>query len=211
MKILIAGILIGFSLSAHAARPEVGIGMSRYNASEDGRWYQSSYPHSFDLTGAAFQVGVRGDNWHLDAVSLGNVSSTAQATARDAAYFGHVPIAADKLATFNGTGHVYGIAVTYAPSIQLGSITLSAEAGAFYYYATWDESIQHWHPPGCPSDYMDIIADHSAHWALSGVVGVSASYGSWSLQYRYFKDPATGDSFPALYDHTQTVSLVYMF
>jgi hypothetical protein len=209
------------TLPAAAASFEAGLGVSQYNADRDGLWYQEGYPHTLDLNTTAVTIGVTGDvpswralSWHIDAVDLGNVSSSAWATARDAAYntsthHGNVPLS--KCADFIGSGKVYGVSGTLGAYVDAGQWRFSADVGGFVYKATWNETINHWHAPGQPGHYQDISASHAVRWELGPVAGLSVSYGRWSLQYRYYIDPANGDQYPAIYSKTQTLSIIVRF
>lgn len=184
---------------------EIGAGQSRYNATENGLWYQRGYPADMDMKSSAVEAGIviplSYVDIHADAFDLGQINTNAYADPSDARYDSGQRIPLSQLSDFNGHGGVYGLTISGEPHFTVGALTFGVEVGAAYESATWTEHIGHWYNPGVtrPGFYEAVSVAHAARWTWSGFLGARVSWRSWSLEYRYYNIPTTTDRFPAIF------------
>jgi len=187
---------------ANAQRLELGVGSTRYGTT-DGIWYQSTYPHSNDLTGSSQFIGWSAPfaerwqalpptrfGWRAAAVHLGSFSNSAY-WEPDEAFFhpGTFPrcdvVRLSDCWNGDGSGDVWGVSLGLTIERDFGGLTLGAEGGSFLYYGKWTQT---WRAPNnASSGVLQMTETH-----LTPYVGVNARYGYAFVMLRGYKGVHAG-------------------
>ena len=137
IKSIFAALTLALLAStALAMDAEVSVGVTKYSHVPDGVWYQTPFPHSFDLTGRSWSVGaagyvlpglrIRAGYWYL-----GRMASAADVVSSDLLY-GLYGAGAAQYVPFShwySSGSVSALYVTAAPEFTLGEFVVSPELG----------------------------------------------------------------------------------
>jgi hypothetical protein len=188
---------------------EAGIGVARSSDMGDGIWIQKGAPDNRErLTTPAYLAGLTGDigshlSWHADYVYFGTLRASVNGVP-DANYnpvTHQVHDFTGRYSPFNGQGHTQGVALTLEPHIDYSGWRFGIEAGPWFYWATWHESLydlaNHW----------DNLS-HKTHMQIGYTAGASVSYRSVSLSYRYYSaSPSWTNGAPGLVTGTHMLVL----
>jgi hypothetical protein len=212
---LAAGMLICASASAQDwFRFEAALGAVAYSPdSGPGQWQQPNNPTNKErLRTPAYMAGITGDIWqtgpwslsyHLDYVYIGQFAASCMCV-DDSNYDAKNERIIDPngpRTSFVGLGHTQGVAFTLAPGYSWGKWRVQVEAGPFFYWPTWHETV----------NYTDTSFSHRTTMQVSYVVGARLNYGNFWLSYRYYDDRASWNPFPGLVEKSHVVSIGYTF
>jgi hypothetical protein len=213
MKVLTAALL-GLPVAAHAGwfDYEAGIGVSRSTDMGDGTWVQQGAPDNHEsLTAPAFMGGLTGDltnriTWHADYVYFGGVSASVDGVPdnnynpKTHQVYGTFP----RYSPFAGQGHTQGLALTLEPHVDWRGWRFGVEAGPWFYFATWHESLY-----ALDNQWHDL--SHHTHLQPGFVAGASVSRGSLSLSYRYYSASPSANPYPGLVTGAHVLMLMKRF
>jgi len=219
MKTILALVLAFFTVSAQAADLELGIGYNQYKQQANGIWYQEGFPYNLDLQSVSWSVGVSDKCSGLPRIraeylNLGMARSTAYAVPTDANYNpdspNHCNGECQPLALFVGKGKVTGIALTVAPEINFGNVSLYVEGGFYFYRPTYRVVVTGIDSPQEPGGITHHFG-HKTETEICYVFGAGARYKNVDLSIRYMEVKASGDDFPAIYNGTVNSSIKLNF
>jgi hypothetical protein len=193
--------------SKKAVSPEVGMGYTKYNLTQDGIWYDSTFPHDVQLTPPEMSFGVRAKI--TDAVSvragaeyLGQVTSAAIAVGSDASYAvcknNHslcLPVS-----HWYGFGGVSELYLTVDGEKKIMGVPVIAEAGVAVNRPTWEENVPDAYqtPSGPHNVYLSVSHDPRLQFGYRAGFGVRLSKDT-TLMLDWQTTSAKGDQYPAIY------------
>ena len=217
MKSLIAVAALIAPLYAHAVDLEFGYGLQWSKNMGDGTWYQQGGPHTLNINGKAWLLGLSGDlyqagawsaRWHASYVYYGGLNAGCTCTARDEDYdpVHHVRLRQPPeapMGVFNGQGHVQGVPVTLDIGYTLNGVRFAIEGGIWAYWQTWHESAQ--------VLGQNINASHKTTVQFAPVVGARIENATTSLSYRYYRMRPLWNPYPGVANGTHMLMLTYKF
>jgi opacity protein-like surface antigen len=190
-------------------QPEIGIGVSKFGLTENGTWYQESFPYGVNLYSPAISLGIKANL--TDSISiragyqnLGTVTSHAEATASDANYaachYDHSKCW--PLSSWYGQGSVQQAYITLDGSHKLWGVTWIGEAGVVYFKPTWTETIPNWISSPTAQPEL-VVVSHDAKLQAGYTLGFGVQLDkNTTLMLNMEKTSAQGDQFPAIYSGT---------
>jgi hypothetical protein len=213
----LAALLIALPIVAHAQsffQMEAGLGVTHYQT-ENGRWYQNGQPDNrvtstvpaftLGLTGPVVTLGAWGVDWHADYVNLGRAAASCQCDTSDADYAAHTT---KHTAFYSGSGRAQGVALTLEPYRYYAGLRWAAEAGAYVYHSSWNESVTGWTAGGPPVD----LSLSESRWSVAPVAGLSVGNGKWTAGYRhYFMRYRKAENVPPLWNDADVLMFTKRF
>lgn len=222
-------VLLGAAISASASAAyadsitdyvniEIGAGAQHSKDMGDGTWIQQGSPGNFEnTTSTAFQVGLTGQvatyknaslDWHVDYVYMAGMKAGCDCVP-DANYNAveHKIIlnpSPSSFGEFNGSGHTQGFALTLSPGYTYDGWKVSADLGAWGYWATWHESL-------VTATGSQVNANHVTKPEIGYVIGARVERGNFGVSYRYYKESQAWDAYPGLVTGSQMLALTYQF
>lgn len=154
----LAGVAMSVSVQSRAEpQLELRLGKTKFNAREDGVWWQSQYETHNDLTSSSYKIGVsdlfprqKGNTyrlgWRLAYTYLGKFSGNNHATIWDS----DVGVPGDDsqchiendahgcMARYRGHGEAEGVALGATLERNIGPLVVSVEGGPFYFRSSYD-------------------------------------------------------------------------
>lgn len=165
----------------------LGLGLTHFSLAQDGTWYQRRFPYSVTQTVPSVSLSLRTEDWQAGVVYLGQVRSTALATASDADYEDGPPDW--PLSRWNGWGDAYGVFAGYR-------LTPYLSAGAMLYTSRWRMDIPDWrHCADCEPQHLTVWHQQRMEKTLY----LSGEWHGFGLTY-YHRIRAGGDEWPAIFD-----------
>lgn len=200
--------LAAISAGAQAeTRFEIGVGMAKAEAKEDGNWYQKRFPHELDLNSQAITFGTRADMTerialHVGAYRFGQNKSNAWAVTHDALYAPKSPTGCPgecpPMANFQGHGFTWGLRAM-AEFHTTGPVQVGFMAGPIAYRTTWTENIPDWFPTEPTAEGYTVgpvIPLHLRHtrWNISGAAGVRVTHKRMFAELMWYRDGSSASS-----------------
>jgi hypothetical protein len=196
----------GFKQPGQAVQAEIGVGLSDYNRTHNGTWYQDGFAHKTPMTTGDFSVGIV-DNVsdkvqvHAGIQDLGTVSSVALATASDSNY----AVCRDNhklcwpLSTWYGKGGAVQAYATVSDEKKVAGVPVILEAGVTAFRPTWKETIPNWiSSPTATPQLVSVNHDPTLQYSPKFGAGVRLSK-NLTLMLDVEVIAARGDQFPAIY------------
>jgi hypothetical protein len=226
-----AAVAVALALACSSANAEsffqieAGISSANYATQGDGTWYQQGLPHVLNIhtygfsagfTGALYDRGTWGVDWHVDYVNLGHISSSCDCTPIDSNYNTQThQLVSDPIpvqnAQFIGNGNAQGVAFTLEPWMKYRGWRFGLEAGLFPYRPAWNETIYNWQGDlGAP---RTIHANTPHALQLGEVAGVNVGRGNFTLGLKHYWLPTKFDNshYPAIWKGAWVVEGKYRF
>lgn len=199
MKTLFAAILL-LASTAHAVDFELSGGISKYQQSDNGTWWQNPFPNSFEMTTTSFGIGVTdyltdAVRWRVGYTHLGNVSSYAEAVGNDNNYNGVDGCVGPcmLMSHWYGKGYAQGIYATLAPEYSFGKVKVFVEGGLWYYDPAFSMTVPDWYSGPGDTTPKFVQVDHEEGNQIGPVFGFGIEYDKTQLVMRWFKTEANGN------------------
>ncbi len=218
----VINLILAALMTAQAfAGVTVLFGASQFSSSGDSIWWQSIYPHQFNLRtpslGIRYDSAINADglSYSIGYQHLGRITTWAEAVGVDApGDGGYSPDTKSCvngcMATSNwhGAGTVQGV---YASGVKHFG-PLAFELGVYLYQPTFSMSIPDWRAcrECAPIPWR---VQHNPRWQLGPMLGVRYQVDNkWSVNASWWRTIASGDEFPPAYSaDTYNFSLGYAF
>lgn len=180
--LVLSAVLFSLTGYIHDARAEleIGAGMSRFDPSPNGVWYQDGLPNEKHMQNPAFSVGWRAPNWRAGVMDWGRASIDATALADDKRYAEGVrSCKSDQCYAFTGASHMQGVYAQYRLQASNG---FTAEIGPTLYRIRFHEVAQ---TPCGP-----VVLPYTAAWHVGAMAGIGYTRG----RFAFMVDVSTVDA-----------------
>lgn len=199
---LIAIVFSFFAIHANAVQFEIGAGQALAQKAEDGIYYQERFPHTLDLQGEVYTIGVTDKTkifghptrWRVFGVIMHGLGGNSDAV-QDEQYSprsatGCVDAGCGLFSRYESNLSTRGIAATIAPEFNAFSlfgkaVIVSPEIGVHVYFPRMDEDVY----------TLDGNSPASSHryyhykWGMNAgeVFGVGVEWGNVRVSLRRYK------------------------
>ena len=171
--IILSAVLLVLTSYVHESRAEleIGAGVSKFDPSPNGVWYQDGLPNEKKMTSPAFSIGWKATNWRAGVMDWGRASIDATALADDKRYAeGARSCKSDQCYQFTGASHMQGAYLQYRWQARNG---FTAELGPTVYRLRFNEVAQ----TPCGPVYLP----YTAAWRVGAMAGIGYTLGRLSF------------------------------